>query len=191
MCIIGLLNIFSSCDIISEIQYYNKIYEITDIGEYGNFSPTRYGDSVEEYTKKVMPEKIEDFFSVKKYSYKMCHSPYMHEAYLEVTIEDEETYQNYIQEIIGDKPAETFFYDESFQEYVVEDRIRVHPYDNDWESIVNASIQKICFSDEANVIIFVSLAVPSEYFLVTDFVYFERFNINATNYYDGKRLISF
>ena len=50
-----------------------KIIETTNIEDYGNFTETKYGEKIDIYTEKVMPEKIEEFFSDVEYSYKMCH----------------------------------------------------------------------------------------------------------------------
>ncbi len=169
-----------------------EVIETTDIEDYGKFTETKYGEKIDIYTEKVMPKKIEEFFSNVEYSYKMCHSPAMHEAYLKVTIDSEKQYESYINSIVGDNETEAFYYDKTYREYVIVDKISLqHENEEKGPTIGYTEIQKILFSNETNTLIFISLVVPYNDmpFFVDTFLYFEKFDINPSCYYNGERLI--
>lgn len=155
-----------------------KIYETTDLEKYGEYPVTRYGYEAAPHAQAVMPEKIEDFFSVREYTYKMCHEPAMHEAYLEVVIADEAQYQAYIADIIGENETKPFRHDNSFEEYVICEKIWIQPH----PTVGASQIQKILFSDDTNTIIFLSLHVPhNDAPLEAEvFTYFTRFSIDIS-----------
>lgn len=165
-------------------------YEITDISQYRTIPGTNYyGKYIAKYSNLVMPQKIEDFFVVKKYLLTYDDWKEVHEEYLEVVIEDEATYQEYIDSIIVGKDTEEFFYDKTYQEYVVNDSIGL-TYVNDETNAVLAEIQKILFSNDTNTIIFLSIAIPHADGPVKSekFFYLKKFNIDVATYYDGERI---
>lgn len=186
-----LLNIFAmllvGCGVLE--QYFEP-YIVTDISQYRTIPGTGLYSKVKKYSNLVMPKEIEDFFIVEKYSLMYDVWDDIHEEYLEVIIEDETQYQEYINGMIGDKETEVFFYDETYQEYVVNDIIDLTTSADGNKGILFAEIQKILFSDSMNKIIFLSLAIPNAYGPVDSdrFCYFEKFNIDPTTYYDGERI---
>ena len=165
---------FTSCDTY-------EIIETNDIKEYGNFRNTKYGVDLAEYAKKVMPEKVENFFTSVEYSYKMCHSPAMHEAYLKVTIESDDQYDQYLNSVLDINDTQEFYYDKTLKEYVIRDIITLHnKEDEDGPRIGYSEIQKILFSTEENTIIVLSLVIPDNDmpFKTDTFLYFDEFDID-------------
>jgi hypothetical protein len=165
-------------------------YEITDISQYRTIPGTNYyGKYIAKYSDLVMPKKIEDFFIVEKYLLTYDDWGGYHEEYLEIRIEDKTQYQEYIHEIIGDKETEEFFYDNTYQEYVVNDSIGL-TYTNNETNAVLARIQKIIFSDLTQTVIFLSIAIPHADGPVKSerFFYLKKFNIDVATYYNGERI---
>ena len=165
-------------------------YEITDISQYRTIPGTNYyGKYIAKYSNLVMPKKIEDFFIVEKYLLTYDDWGGFHEEYLEIRIEDEGQYNEYISGIIGNKETEEFFYDNTYQEYVVNDSIGL-TYTNNETNAVLARIQKILFSDLIQTVIFLSIAIPHADGPVKSerFFYLEKFNIDVATYYNGERI---
>ena len=169
-----------------------KLYEETDISQYGNFYSSRWHKEVDisQYTQNIMPEKIEDFFTVVRYSYRMMHGAAFHEAYLEVVIEDETTFQSYTHQLLLDKETETFFYNNSFLECVYTDVISIDEIVDGKAYLGASEIQKVLVSDETNTLIFLSFVYPYTTDMVESWYvyYFERFEIDVLNYYNGARI---
>lgn len=161
--------------------YAWKLYETTDIDQYGDFYPGVYGYDPTPCTDRVMPERIEPFFRVVRYSYRICHTPDMHEAYLEIVIEDEAQYDEYVSVITQGEALTEFSHDPSFRQYVIEEDISVSHFD-DKHLVTKSRVLKILVCDETNTVVFVSLDVPkSDMPLESEFFYyFERFNIDVT-----------
>ena len=178
LCTVLVLTLLvSSCLHIGDIF---KVYTYDDITQYRKDYPiSRGGDyDIQTHIDPVFPEEIEPFFTVQAYSYKMCHEPVMHELFLEVTIEDEETYQSYKQELVGEKELIPFKYDATFEELTVSDLVTTQ-HEGEW--IGYTVVQKTLFSNETRTIIFVSIYLPySDMPLpVTDFAFFNRFGLTA------------
>ena len=169
------------------ITIKNTMQETTDINEYGNWEYTdKDGGDVKKYTDNIMPRYIEDFFSVVHYSYRWKPIAQTHEAYLEITIEDETQYQSYVQQLTAGKETTPFFYNNAFEEYVYTDILSV----SSAEFLEKSEVQKVLFSDETNTLIFVSFVhlIYDEVQSVKELYYFERFDIDVTTYYDGMRI---
>jgi hypothetical protein len=170
-------------------------YEITDISQYRTIPGTNYyGKYIAKYSNLVMPKKIEDFFIVEKYLLMYDDWNGYHEEYLEIRIEDETQYQEYIKSIIDNKETEEFFYDKTYLEHAVNDYVDITSAFSEDESkkgILTSKIQKILFCDEGNIIIFLSLTVPFPDGPVSPdkFYYFRKFNIDATTYYGGEKIL--
>ena len=181
---IAVLAIF--IDMIRSIDTW-EIHEKTNIAEYGEYISVKHDGYMTENIDEIMPSKIEDFFIVQKYSYRMCHDPAFQEVYLEVVIEDGAQYQAYVNELTHGKTLHSFWYDPSFSEVILtEDRATVTMRGNPDErsSYVDyAIIQKIMFCNQTNTIIFLSLDVPDTYFAnpPSQFYYFERFGIDVSS----------
>lgn len=177
-------------NIFEDIANMYNVRSTTDINEYGKFPVLLGKHRIENYTDIIMPDKIEDFFSDPIYYFGYCEAPYMNEVYLQVKIEDEIQYQSYVSELVKENPTGAFFYDDSFQEYVITDVLILNDDGEDGYIISKTEIQKILFSDESNTIIFISLIVLYQDmpFNVEDFYYFEKFKIDVEKYYDGERI---
>ena len=193
VCIILSLFSFSlsGCNFFEEITNIYTVNSTTNINEYGKFPVLQGKHRIENYIDIIMPERIEDFFSDTIYYFGYCKEPYMNEMYLQVKIEDEIQYQSYVSELVKENPTGTFFYDDSFREYVITDVLMLqHEGEPYGPTISKTEIQKILFSDESNTIIFISLIVlyPDMPFPVKDFYYFEKFNIEVEKYYGGERI---
>ena len=163
-------------------------YEITDISQYRTIPGTNYyGKYIAKYSNLVMPKQIEDFFIVEKYSLKFDDWDEIHEEYLEIRIEDETQYQEYIESIIDNKETKEFFYDKNYIEYVVNDELCFEEYMGT-KGISTAKIQKILFSDDINTIIFLSIAKEHNDGLepADMLYYFEKFSIDGATYYNGE-----
>lgn len=176
---------FSGC---KWLEKWFEGYETTDINKYGELGEK--GDrEIREYHDAIMPEKIEEFFEVKKYSANWYEPLGYYEEYLEVVIESESKYQEYVEDLIEDKETMEFFYDENFIECFFKDWITLDDESEGSWDIYTAQIQKILFDDGTNTIIFVALARTSASGPVESngFYYFSRFNIDARTYYNGER----
>ncbi len=184
--ILGLLVLTGAVLFVLDFFDIYEAYEITDVTEYGKYIPVKDDGYMTENIDEIMPSEIEEFFTVQKYSYRMCHDPAFQEVYLEVVIEDEALYQAYVSEIVAERDTNIFYYDPSFSEVILtEDRATVTMRGNPDErsSYVDyAIIQKILFCDQANTVIFLSLDVPDSYLATvpSDLYYFERFSIDIT-----------
>ena len=164
-----------------------KIHSTTDITKYGDFPTTKYGYEIKPYTDNILPPKIEEFFAMTEYYFAYCDAPYMHEVYLEVTIEDEEKYTEYVAELLAGKETEPFFYNDDYQEYVLTDVLYVQEKD----TLAKSEVQKILFNSEQKRIIFISLLIlHMDYcFYIDDFIYFKKHGItDVRHYYDGMRI---
>lgn len=151
---------------------------ITDIEQYRTIGNTKYYKAIEEYTNLVMPEKIEEYFIVDKYLLMFDPMDYTHEEYLEITIEDKEQYDAYIAGIVAGKEIKDFEYDSEYKEIVFNDWFLTTKGENG-EQLFMAEVQKIIFSEKAQKIIFVSLAIPSNYGPIPpeNFYYFTKYSI--------------
>ena len=170
---------FSGCEFFD----YFKVFEVTDIEQYGQYTNPKYAPEdfrAESYISQIFPEKIEDYFLVQKYSYKHCMEPPMIEAFLEVVIEDEAIFQNYVDSFSTGKIITEFPYEEGFKQIVFSEAAEFHHL----TSIGYTDIQKILFSDETNTIIFSVIEMPYNDGPLTleSFSYFTRFSFEMTEY---------
>ena len=178
LCLLVLAVLIAACFGCFKDIY--KIYTYDDIEMYGTEYPVskHIEYTVREYAESVFPEKIEPFFTVQAFSYKMCHEPAMHELYLEVTIKSENEYHAYVEELVGEKSTAVFSYDASFTECVTSYTVTTQ---HEGTTLGYSEIQKFLFSDETNTVIFVSIYIPYSDmpFPVTDFAFFNRFGITV------------
>lgn len=182
-----IMSSHTGCGFVKAFKEFGQVNSTTDVTTYGDFPTTKYGYEIKPYTDNILPPKIEDFFAVEEYYFAYCDAPYMHEVYLEVSIDDEEKYTEYVAELLADKETECFFYNADYQEYVLTDVLR--STESNW--VEKSEIQKILFNDNENKIIFISLLVlhQDSPFYQEDFVYFEKFNIPCVgDYYGGTRV---
>ena len=186
----------TSCDLMGGVTP-RDVKVTTEISEYGNWGmvDVEYMDpwDAQLYHSKIMPTKIEEYFSQIEYVYSVCTWPVISEAYLEFVIEDETLYNDYINGIIKDNATKTFHYDNNFQEYVLNDIF--YSYNSSATNshrerlVEGATIQKVLFSDKERRIIFVSYAHDAYGYVYNTeetfkSTYFKRFNIDIVEYSD-------
>ena len=177
---------FSGCDFFDyfkDIFDYFKVFETSELGQYGTYTNPKYapkGFSADSYITPIFPEKIEDFFLVQKYSYKYCIEPPMIEAFLEIVIEDEAIFQNYVNSLATGKTVTEFPYEEHFKQIVFSEVAEFHHLGQ----IGYTDIRKILFSDKTNTIIFSVIEMPYNEgpLKLENFSYFTRFAFDMTEY---------
>ena len=184
------------CVIPYFMPYY---YETMDVNQYGDFSVIR--ESVrKEYILSFFPKEISEDFSDVHYELHNCQiDSYGFEVYLEFTIDDKTTFDNYVSEATEGMFEQEFFFDKSFREYVlvnaekdfVYDSIMIHsPHEHEEEpgklvySIEYANIAKILVNNDEQRIIYITLAVHDGGGSDTGFLgtYFDRFGIDPKEY---------
>jgi hypothetical protein len=180
---ISLFNIIivlaGGCGLVEE-------YNISDVKQYQTTHQAKYyKENIAKHSMLVMPKEIEDFFIVEKYCLLYQKWEGNHEEYLEIRIEDEGKYNEYIGSIIGNKVTEEFFYDKTYQEYVINDKITLDIEKQGY--LYCAEVQKILFSEKENRIVFYSMFIyPNGPVNPSQFYYFERFDIQVDTYYNDK-----
>ena len=177
----ALLLLFS----LSACAYFELMdfHETTDISQYGIYTKPVYADKDFDpavYMERFFPDTIEDFFTVQKYSYKYCNTPTIFETYLEIVIDDESMFQEYVASLPANKDAIDFPYKNGFKQIVFSERCDFHH----WGSVGYIDMQKIVFSDETNTVVFVVVEAPENDipFYVNTLNYFTRFDIDVDQY---------
>lgn len=161
--IMCLVVAFAVCACLAGCSKYVDAYEITDIAQYEEVKKEERYQEVEEYTALVMPKMIEAFFNVKKYSFKYDPIDGKHEEYLEITIDDEEEYQQYVTELLKGKTTETFALNEAYRQCVINDEVTFTTLEQGEQCIFMVNIQKILICDSTQTIIFLSFVTPNDY----------------------------
>lgn len=156
-------------------------YKVTDIGQYQEVRKTKYYQKVEKYSDLVMPDAILPFFEIEKYSFKYDPMDGKYEEYLEILINDEQQYQQYIDELLNGNTMIECPFDSVYQQYVVNEKISYTENSRGEQCFYMASVQKILTNDNINSIIFVSFSIPSDYGAVelNWFEYCQKFDILA------------
>ena len=155
---LSLILFFVGCGYLDDIENAYEIHRTTKIEEYGQFPELDSIYQIQAYVKNIMPAQIEDIFVNPTYYFSYCEVPFMCEMYLEITIEDELQFQNYVFQTTKGQPTETFLYNENYQEYVLTDLLWLEPNKNGWLS--KSEVQKVLFSEKNNKLIFISLIIP-------------------------------
>ena len=157
----------------------------SDIEHYGHYTGNVDNQYAKEYIEEIFPEKIEEYFTDITYSYRaQNYANYAFEAYLEFTIEDKNTYEDYTNAITDGLVGQPFRYDSSYMEYTLDDELTVYPNDKEACEIDCAWIRKVLCNPDEHRVIFVALAAWDAWEARTDFfcVYFNRFDIDPTEY---------
>ena len=163
----------------------------TAISDYGIYDGTGVDSFTTQYIQSIFPEKIEDYFSDVKYSYKAENTDtYGFEAYLEFTIKDKTEFQTYISKITDVKNWQDFAYAPGYKEYSIENVLELDidavddPSSIFYRQILYAKIRKILYSPEEQRIIYVAIGVYDGGGIGTNYlnVFFERFQIDPIEY---------
>ena len=94
-----MTTIVTLCSVTMSSCWGDQFYRTTDIADYGDFYLARSDgentkESIAEYMHTVLPERLEDYFTIVAYSYTVDDSYFLwYEGYLEVMIEDESQFQ--------------------------------------------------------------------------------------------------
>ncbi len=175
---------------------YPETVEVSDIAYYGKFKGNYNNSDVKEFIYSFFPAEIEDYFDVKSYSYRaMRGDAYAFEAFLEFQIEDPQQFQSYVNSITASENWTPFPYDSAYQEYSLDDSLRLHPCcscrnyktgETPHYHIGYANIKRILYSEQTQTIIYVALGVWDGGYVTTDFlhIFFDRFGIDPIEYAD-------
>ena len=173
-------------------------YETRDIANYGIFIG-HAEEYMHEYIERFFPSEISDAFHDVNYVFRSrAVDEYGFEAYLEFEIQDQEYFEQYIQTVTADLLSRPFYFDDTFQEYVVYDESDGFIYDhiqlgreyqdeehkNPFFQIHYAKIAKILVDHSTRKVIFVALAVHDGGGSDTGFFceFFNRFGIEPKEY---------
>jgi len=165
---------------------FPRQYCTSDLNDYGKYIGNYDNDSAQTLIAEFFPEKIEADFANVKYSYRAQKGDtYAFEAYLEFQIEDEEKFESYLSQNIGDNSVD-FQYDSDFKEYVISNELQLWSVKGEEKDIhiKDAKIRKILYSEKNHQIIYVALGVYDGGAVKTDFLceYFNRFGIDPVRY---------
>ena len=178
------------------------IYETNDVADYGIVKGNYDNDTPQEFISSFFPERIESYFEDVQYHYKAKKSDtFAYEMYMEFVIQDTQTYNAFIADVIGDNAAEPFYFDPDYQINYVYNYLELSPdrtkrYDNKskqtvWKEdkskppiIQAAKIGAVLFSDTEQRIIFFAFGLYDGGGTSTDELdyFFNRFEINPWVY---------
>lgn len=186
-----VVNILLIIAILAHGTILVKHHETTNIEDYGEYIGNYDNKTVDKFINSFFPEKIEQSFENVNYVYRAKKfDTYAFEAWLEFKIEDENTFQTYVDNVTNGEQLQAFAYDNTYSEYVIADSFKLHPNaktdvdPSDGYSIQYAMIGKILINDENNEIIYIALGVYDGGGVHTDYLreYFTRFNIDPIQY---------
>ena len=191
---------------ISVISIIPTDYETTDIGEYGNYIGVaeKYQD---EYMGRFFPESILPEFENVQYLFRSrTVDTYGFEAYLEFSFSDSSDFEAYIQNSTIGMRKSLFFFNNSYQEYVLLNEDTGYVYDNillsdnsytNEEGTVHyyvncADIAKVLVNPSELRVIYVVVAVFDGGGTDTGFLnaFFSRFGIDPKEYEQYTRSIN-
>ena len=158
-----------------------KLYQTSDLSLY-NAYPKFYEKNIAELTDLLFPNEIEDYFKNPIYSFRLDKLDGAFEEWLEFRIEDTDQYLKYKEDILLENKTEPFKYDASFEAWTLEDTIYTGG-DNE-EYLELATILKVLFHDKSQTVIYIALRIegPMLYHSPAEFIYFQRFSIDISNY---------
>lgn len=149
------------------------VFETNDIADYGIIKGNHDNERPKEFVFSFFPKTIEDYFSDVSYHYKAKKfDTYAYEMYLEFVIQDSQTYNTFIADVIGEHTSEQFYFDPDYQVYYVSNDLSLSfalAIDNKAEPPVvkedkskppvidDAEIGAVLFSDAEQRVIFFAL----------------------------------
>lgn len=178
------------------------VYETNDIADYGVIEGNYDNERPKKFVSSFFPKIIEESFSDVIYHYKAKKGDtYAYEMYLEFAIQDTQTYEAFIDDVVGDNASEPFSFASDYQIYYVSNYLYLSPAisisrdDKTKPPVVkedkskapfieNARIGAVLFSDAEQRIIFFALGVYDGGGTYTDELnyFFNRFDINPWEY---------
>lgn len=145
--------------IVYDIGQYS-FYETTDIVDYGNYIGNFDKETPAKLINEFFPEIIEDYFYDVKYSYRAEQlDAYAFEAYLEFSIEDSNTYQEYKATVTKDRIVSEFPYGNGYEHCVINDLLRLHHYvgKKEYTAMNHVDFRQILFHDDTQTIIYIAI----------------------------------
>ena len=169
----------------------SKYTETTDIADYGVYSGTNDDAFTRNFISSFFPKEITPSINVVKYSYRAENvDTYGFEAYLEIHIDNPDTFEDYIQSIAPTEKWGQFTFSEKYFEYSIENVLDISIRNpDDWAQqpyhpIECARIRKVLCCAESQTIIFVAIGVYDGGGVGTDYLcaFFDRFEIDPIAY---------
>ena len=158
LCILCLYGLF-----LYDEWKLNHWYQTEDISEYMVISHNGQNDVVEEFVSDFFPEQLEPYFESVRYEYRARdYCEYCCEMSLAFTIEDKQTYENYVASITQGLEKTTFAYDEALSDYVVCNELTVEEREPNGSGnyyLSGARIGRILTCDEQQSITFSAIMV--------------------------------
>lgn len=159
---------------------------VTDVESYGVIDGNNDNARAEEAFSAIFPAKIEDSFQDVTYSYKAINIDSCDfEMYLEFSLEDSETFLEYVNKIAPAEEWKPFAYDETYLEYTYSDWYDADPgLSEEYFRIGCAYIAKVLIHPNEQRVITVALGVLDGGGAKTDYFtcFFDRFNIDPLEY---------
>lgn len=98
-------------------------YRTENVSDYGNFVGNRNNDIPTEFITSFFPAEIEDPFRDVEYVYQSVRvDAYTCEAMLTFTVDSQEDYQSYVNQVTNGQKRSQFYFDPSYSEYTLFDQ---------------------------------------------------------------------
>ena len=158
-----------------------------DPAKYGDYTRAYNHKAFEEFTSKLLPEKLEEYFENVEYSCMLNQTGgECHEVFLQFNITDAGTYFSYKQSVLGENETKPFYYDESCEQFALFDDFCKDTGDTpDVIFLYEIEILKVLFCDETQTVTYFAIYSPntSPVYRPSYFLYFEKFEIDVTEGY--------
>jgi hypothetical protein len=194
------LLLFSSCGWLGLEEEW---YTTENLKDYRIVKWNGHNEIPQAFIDSFFPEKIEPYFRAVQYKYTARDwCDYCCEMYLEFTIEDEQTYREYVAGATENLTGETFPFAQQYTAYTIHDRLPVSPdaevkTGENGETVYyidNARMGKILTCDAEHKIIYVAIMVTACCGDYTDkFDFYSRFDIDPKAYaeYTEKQTVTY
>lgn len=173
---------------VSCIASYGAVYETNDVSDYGKIVGNFDNKSAREFIFSFFPQELDSSFSdITYYYWAKKGDAYAYECFLEFTIEDKHTYEQFIEQYANSEKTQPFAYDSNYMEYSVSNVIAMHwdsPNDEGGYPITWAWIGKVLYCEEQQKICFFALSTYDGSGTDTTELnyFFDKFNVNLINY---------
>ena len=173
---------------IVSLASYGVVFETNDVSDYGKIIGNFDNESPKEFIFSFFPSELDSSFSDVTYHYwAKKGDAYAYECYLEFTIEDKRTYEQFIEQYVNSEKTQPFAYDNNYIEYSVS-----NIFDMDWTSpndeggypISWAWVGKILYCAEQQKICFLALSTYDGGGTDTTELdyFFNKFNVDVMDY---------
>ena len=167
---------------------YGVVFETNDVSDYGKIIGNFDNESPKEFIFSFFPSELDSSFSDVTYHYwAKKGDAYAYECYLEFTIEDKHTYEQFIEQYVNSEKTQPFAYDNNYIEYSVS-----NIFDMDWTSLNDeggypiswAWVGKILYCAEQQKICFFALSTYDGGGTDTTELdyFFNKFNVDVMDY---------